>query len=345
MPNEPVTEAITAFNALIAGVTFPTITDDITDASFNLPAQTGILYEAPSALGIDELTDTTVGGAGYFDKIMTALRNHLKEEFDNGRIQGREYAETYMSLTSAALQNAVQFLVQADSAQYQNALIQMQARGAEADALSARANLVRAKLGVVSALAESENMKAQYALTKQNIGLADIQYTLTETEKDIAAYRLSDILPEEKRKLTSEIDNVMVAQVAKLTFETDNILVKQEDIMDQDIRIKTFQRDNLMVEQEKLLKEQVEVQRAQTLDVRTDNITTIAGAIGKQKELYDEQIASYQKDARYKVAKMFSDAWIAQKAVDDGLLPPDQYVNAEINEVLTSVKTDLSLGT
>ena len=315
MPNEPATEALTAYAALIAGVTFPTITDEVTGADFNLPAQSGILYDAPVAVDIDTLTDTTVGGAGVFDKIMTSLRAHLSEEYDKGRITGSDYARAYHEMTAAALGNAVQFALSANTSAYQNALIQMQARGAEADALSARANLIRAKYAVVSAIAESETMKANYALAKINIGVQDITYTSIES------------------------------QVAKTDYEVATLMVKQAAVLDEDIRIKTFQRDNLMPAQENVLKEQHEVQRAQTMDVRSDNITTIEGAIGKQKDLYDEQISSYQKDARFKSAKLWVDGWITQKSLDEGLLAPNQFTNTEIDEVLQSLKTDLSLGT
>lgn len=359
MPNEPATEAITAFNALIAGITFPTLTDNINDASFTLPVQSGFLYTAPAALTIDKLTDTTVGGDGVFDKIMTSLRNHLIEEFENGRITGREYAEVYQMLVASALQNAVQFAITADSAAYQNALVQMQARAAESQALSARADFIRAKYAVIAAMAETENAKAAYALTKMQIAVQDISYSqveqqvvlttnqaaLTASEKSIRDYQLANILPEEKRQLTYTIDNILVEQYQKLYYETRTLLVDQHNSNLQDISIKTYQRTYTLPEQLNVLKEQHEVQRAQTLDVRSNGTTPVAGAIGKQKELYDEQISSYIKDARLKGAKFWLDGWITQKSLDEGLTAPAQLTNAEVDEVLVSIKTNLSLGT
>lgn len=352
MPNEPTTEALAAYTALIAGVSFPTITDDIAGTDFNLPVQTGILYDAPAELNVDDLTDTNVGGTGVFDKIMTSLRSHLSEEYDKGTITAQQYAEVYIAMTQTALGSAVQFTIAANSATYQNALVQMQARAAENTAIAARLEALRGKYAVVSAQAEAENMKANYALTKMNIGVQDITYTriesevaLTDSNQGIAAYQLSDILPEEKRKLTYEIDSVLQAQVDKINYETDTIMAKQALVLDQDVRIKTFQRDNIMPAQEDVLKEQHEVQRAQTMDIRSDAITSISGAIGKQKELYTEQISSYQKDARYKAAKLWVDGWITQKSLDEALLPPNQFTNTEIDEVLQTLKSGLSLGT
>lgn len=357
MPNEPATEAITAFNALIAGITFPTITDDITDTSFNLPAQSGFLYNAPTALTVDDLTDTTVGGEGVFDKIMTSLRNHLIEEYDNGRITGREYAEVYQALTVGALQNAVQFAITADSAAYQNALVQMQARAAESQALSARADFIRAKYAVIAALAESENTKAQYALTKMQIAVQDISYSQVEqqvilttnqaasvlSEKAIRDYQLANLLPEEKRQMTYTIDNILVEQYNKLYYETHTLLVDQHNSNLQDINIKTYQHQYTLPAQLDVLQEQYEVQRAQTLNTRSDGLTAVTGAIGKQKELYDEQISSYIKDARLKAGKFWLDGWITQKSLDEGLEAPVLLQNDKVDQVLTSIKTNLGL--
>lgn len=92
------------------------------------------------------------------------------------------------------------------------------------------------------------------------------------------------------------------------------------------------------------LSEQGEASRAQTLDTRTDGIA-VTGLMGKQKSLYDQQITSYKRDAEVKAGKLWIDAWITMKTIDEGLLPPDQFSNAEINEVLVALKTNNVIGT
>lgn len=89
--------------------------------------------------------------------------------------------------------------------------------------------------------------------------------------------------------------------------------------------------------------EQGEAQRAQTTDVRSDGIP-VTGLLGKQKDLYSQQIISYKRDAEVKAGKMWTDAWITMKTIDEGLLPPDQFSNTEINEVLTAIKANNAIG-
>ena len=67
------------------------------------------------------------------------------------------------------------------------------------------------------------------------------------------------------------------------------------------------------------------------------------GSVGKQKDLYDQQIDSFIKDAQHKTAKMYSDAWVTQKTLDEGLAPPTQFNEANINSVLAGVRGNNNL--
>lgn len=96
--------------------------------------------------------------------------------------------------------------------------------------------------------------------------------------------------------------------------------------------------------QEDLIREQMETARAQTLDTRSDGVTTVVGAIGKQKALYNQQITSYQRDAEVKAAKLFTDAWITQKTLDEGLTAPLNFQNASIDAILADIKTANNIG-
>lgn len=104
-----------------------------------------------------------------------------------------------------------------------------------------------------------------------------------------------------------------------------------------------YQLNNMLPQQLKLLMEQTEAARAQTQDIRNDG-ATIVGLMGKQKDLYTQQITSYQRDAEVKAGKLFTDAWTVQKTIDEGLLPPDGFTNASVDEVLTTIKTNNNLN-
>lgn len=100
-----------------------------------------------------------------------------------------------------------------------------------------------------------------------------------------------------------------------------------------------FSLENIAPEQLKLVKEQGETQRSQTMDTRSDGITPVTGSVGKQKDLYNQQITSYRRDAEVKAAKLFTDAWITMKTIDEGLLPPGGFTNTNLDDILSVLKT------
>lgn len=104
-----------------------------------------------------------------------------------------------------------------------------------------------------------------------------------------------------------------------------------------------FNASQMLPQQLKLITEQTEAQRAQTLDTRSDG-STVTGSVGKQKELYSQQITSYQRDAEVKASKLFTDAWITQKTIDEGLNPPNGFTNASIDTILSKLKSNNGLN-
>lgn len=104
-----------------------------------------------------------------------------------------------------------------------------------------------------------------------------------------------------------------------------------------------YQVDELLPQQKQLLSEQTEAQRAQTLDQRTD-LLPVTGLLGVQKDLYRQQITSYQRDGEVKAAKMFIDTWITRKTVDEGTPLPSALDTSSIQNVLTSIITKNNLS-
>ena len=92
-----------------------------------------------------------------------------------------------------------------------------------------------------------------------------------------------------------------------------------------------------MPQQYQLLREQTETQRAQTTDSRSDG-AAVVGYVGKQKDLYSQQIDSYKRDAEIKAAKLVSDGWMTQKTIDEAALTPSSFQQNMVDTVLQVVK-------
>ncbi len=136
----------------------------------------------------------------------------------------------------------------------------------------------------------------------------------------------------------------VLAKIQALSAKSEYALTKMKIATESETYCAAlFNADHMLPQQLKLITEQTEAQRAQTLDTRSDG-ATVTGSVGKQKELYSQQITSYQRDAEVKASKLFTDAWITQKTIDEGLNPPNGFTNASIDTILTKLKSNNGLN-
>ena len=136
----------------------------------------------------------------------------------------------------------------------------------------------------------------------------------------------------------------VLAKIQALSAKSEYALTKMKIATESETYCAAlFNAAQMLPQQLKLLTEQTEAQRAQTLDTRTDG-AVVKGSVGKQKELYSQQITSYQRDAEVKASKLFTDAWITQKTIDEGLNPPNGFTNASIDTILTKLKSNNGLN-
>lgn len=339
--------ADTTANALIAsltnGETFDIPVVDFSKPEFQLPYDsTDAMYGKVHPITLEQLTTRIPGGAGVFDALMDSFKAHLRDEHEKGRITGAEYTKAYTALSESAMNQSVSFLLGKDQAFWQ-------AQTAQIQAFTARIELESAKVRLAAIQLEAQTQKANFALTKLKLASEDIAYCTAKfnleqllpvqletnvlqkagvvTANSIANYNLATQLPLQSQLLTKQVDGQGI--------QNNTAQFNLSDIAPQQLR-------NLQAQQ-KLFTEQMEAQRGQTSDLRSDNFP-VAGVMGKQKLLYAQQITSYQRDAEVKAAKLFTDAWITQKTIDEGLVPPNGFTNASVDTVLTALKANNGLA-
>lgn len=171
----------------------------------------------------------------------------------------------------------------------------------------------------------------------------------TKEEADTASAQRLQLLPEQVKQVTAQY-GLVTAQKNHQIAETTDLLPKQIRMVEAQAGAQEYTTTVMMplqtvqlTEQTNMIKEQKEAQRAQTSNTRSDG-SIVAGSIGKQKELHDQQITSYKRDAEVKAARPFIDAWIAMKTIDEGLLPPNGFANTSLDQVLTKLKQNNQLS-
>lgn len=432
------------FTTLTAGVTIPASPDFSDPKYDITPDETSDLYSDIAGATIAEVTagEHTLEGTGAFDVFMTAMDKHLEREFKGNRLTGSQYAEVYTAVANQVMSQAVSFTLQKDQARWAAVTAQMQARIAEIQATEALVNLEKTKIEAAQSNFQLNLTAAQYGLTKMQIATEEANHDSVTADVAIKQFQRNYQQPADLAVTHYERTAVMPSTVAMNEVQTDRILPAQAAIaeyqnqvlqpLEADLQIlqrdrivpvaadiEEFRRDNMLpvelAQQQHLLnqrmpaetdlvEEQVEVQRANTLDTRTDGLTpisgviglqkrnltadadikdynlantlprqvelvgeqvklteeqteaeraktldtrtdgsTVEGSVGKQKDLYDQQIDSFIKDAQHKTAKMYLDSWITRKTLDIGVPVPSEFSETNVSNVFTNVKTNNNL--
>ena len=315
-------EGNSLFQTLTAGVSFDIPQIDVTGPSFQIPGgMDSELYKEVTRIANSELTTTTLDGTGTFDVLMRGFKAHLKEEYNQSRITGAEYTKAYTALVESAMAQGVQFLLGKDASFWQ-------AMSAQIQAITAKLQLETARVRHTTAQLEALNQEATFALTKMRLANENMQYC-------IGKFNHEQMLP--AQKTGQDIAN------RTAVYNLDMIMPLQKVGLEHSNSIALFNLQTMLPQQYELLVEQTEVQRAQTQDSRTDG-ALVVGAVGKQKDLYSQQITSYQRDSELKAAKLFADAWTVQKTVDEGFVAPANFQNPSLDSVLGHIKTNNNLA-
>lgn len=258
----------------------------------------------PQPLSNADLTSGSVNGTGLFDILMGSIAAHLRNELVANRITGAEYTKAWIAAMGAALSTANTFLLGKDQAYWQARLVQAQAETAEVEKAKVRVELEVARVAYVKARIDSETAEVQYALGKMKLSTEDQTYANLGQQFNLLNLQCT----------AAQLDNAN----------------------------KDYVNTYILPLQKWQVQEQANQARAQTADDRFDG-SPVVGTMGKQKELYAQQIWSYQRDAENKAAKLWADSWTVQKTQDEGLQAPLQFINANINTMLTQVRANVGL--
>lgn len=60
---------------------------------------------------VTDITTGSVSGTGVFDKLMLAVKAHISQEYDAGRIKGSDYATVYLGALQSVLAQSVEFVL------------------------------------------------------------------------------------------------------------------------------------------------------------------------------------------------------------------------------------------
>lgn len=239
-------------------------------------------------LTVRSLTGGEKEGSGVFDELMRTIKSHVHQELAEGRITEKAYSEVYLGALQFALNSATNYALAYEKANKELAVLDEQIK-------------------------QNQKQNELLELQKEQLLLANTT----------AQYNLSYTLPEQliqikkqNEKLIGEINHV-TSQTSQVSAQTA-LVVKQEDLVDEQIRdakdkytnpiggINKAQYDKLIAEKG-IADQKLITEKAQTMD--TVDGTAIAGLVGKERNLKQNQADSFLRNAEIQVAKLYSDTF------------------------------------
>ena len=239
-------------------------------------------------LTVRSLTGGEKEGSGVFDELMRTIKSHVHQELAEGRITEKAYSEVYLGALQFALNSATNYALAYEKANKELAVLDEQIK-------------------------QNQKQNELLELQKEQLRLAN----------ETAQYNLSYTLPEQLIQIKKQNEK-LIGEINHVTSQTSNVsaqtalVVKQEDLVNEQIRdakdkytnpiggINKAQYDKLIAEKG-IADQKLITEKAQTMD--TVNGTAIAGLVGKERNLKQNQADSFLRNAEIQVAKLYSDTF------------------------------------
>lgn len=323
-----------------------------------MPTKEIITTTVPTAIPIEDLTQVILDGTGVFDKFLTLHRLHLTREFEEARIQGKEYSEVYTKLYVVHLEQAIQFLLAKEKQAYELNLLEVQAEKVKAEVAIDKYNL-EVLLPKDGAIKDAQLVQVNKQAEKLDV----------EVKKDL--YELNNILPKQADLITAQIDkmradtNTAKKQLEILQWELTNklpmelaLVTAQVDKMKADTdlakeQIKLTQKELALKDKELILKDkevaiaekqlQLAEQKIITETAQTDSSVVKPGSvIDMNNKALQSQIDGVKRDSEQKALQLIIQTWITRMNndaayINDANMLTDKYIGRAVAKVFEGV--------
>ena len=247
-------------------------------------------------LDITKLTECTLEGSGVLDKLLHTARVHLQDEFQQGRITGKEYSNAYIAIYDRMVQSAIAYTLAAEKAPYEIAQLEAQTALTEEQRKQVEEE-TRYRLP-----AEIQQIQAQTALT-------------TQQKANLEADRLN--IP----KQGELIDAQVIATLREGDLKEKQILLADKEILlrDKELLLKeqqlllTAEELRLKAEEIKVAKAQVDLYAQKVITEKAQVDSSVVGAgsvIDTNNKLLNAQADAYEKEQVIKAVKLAMDTFI-----------------------------------
>lgn len=167
---------------------------------------------------IDDFTVGSLGGTGVFDILMASVKDHLKVEYDAGRIRATDYANSYIQLMGLVLGESSKFVISKAKVAADINLIEAQIRGEDASTA-----IKQFQLDFI--------LPNEIALKEAQLAIALKELLIKEKQLEMVAYELENKLPSDVSLIQSQ-DALYTQKTITEKAQVDNTVVGASSVID-----------------------------------------------------------------------------------------------------------------
>lgn len=263
-----------------------------------------------SKLDIDGLTDVSLSGSGVLDKFLQLQRLVLDREFNDGRIHGKEYADSFIATYTINMELAIKFLLEKEKQFYEIELIE--------------ANINNSKKDL--------ELK-EYELTKikpQELALKTAQVNAMLKDIELKDYELKFIMPQELAIKTSQL---AIAQKELLLKAKQLELAEYELLHKLPAEVAGILANNELTNQKKI------TEKAQT----DSSVIGPGSVIDWNVKVLDAQVKGIDQEAKQKIMRMLIDTWTTRVNNDSAEAEPAGLGDSVIKSAVATAKASAGI--
>ena len=299
---------------------------------------------------INTLTEASINGNGVFDILMRAMKEHLEQEFRQGRIKGGEYANVYLGSVQAVMETALQFVIQQNELNQNNLLKEKEIELAQQRIALAHAELAIQQAKLANIPKEGALLDAQAGVQRQQIDNLKSEKLRTDAQTAQIAAETANVpkqgalldaqtkvqnqqalnlaseklLTDARKALTDQQKDNAVAEKAVLVAQECKLRAEYDVLMES--KLKTAAETGLL--NQKKVTEQGQV---------NSGVFDANSILGVQAALYKAQADGFKRDAEQKAADIMVKAWATARTTDPDNTPMIGGVDTAVSKLLAGI--------
>ena len=264
-----------------------------------------------SKLDINGLTDVSLTGSGVLDKFLQLQRLVLDREFNDGRLHGKEYADSFIATYTINMELAIKFLLEKEKQFYEIELIE--------------ANIDNAKKDLELKEYELTNIKPQELALKT----AQVDSILKDIE--LKDYELKFIKPQE-----------LAIKASQLAIAEKELLIKAKQL-----ELAEYELIHKLPAEVAGIKANNELTNQKTITEKAQTDATAFGSgsvIDWNVKTLEAQIAGIEQDSKQKIMRMLISTW-ETRLNNDGVDNPSAagLGDIEIKQAVDAAKASVGI--